>query len=398
MKNKLNLSYATVQGTYWMYFCVIISFSSVYLLAKGYANTEIGWILAILNILSVILQPIFADIADRSEKLTLVQITLIFSIILVIFTGALFAIKEKSMLLTTLFIAIGALLMSLQPLINAIAFNYSSFEIPINYGAARSGGSIFYSALSIAMGSLIVSYGTIAVPTTGIVILFLFIGSLIMTETLYNKYNPIDVKGIGKAKSVRVNQPTSFIAFIKNNKILFVFSLGTLMVYFQHAILNNYLFQIILPIGGTESLMGRLFSFMALVELPALFFFSNLKRKFSYETMLKLASVGFVFKIFLTFLAKTASFIYIAFLFQAISFPLYLASSVHLVDEVLERTDAIKGQSLITGMMTLSAVFASLLGGVVLDIKGPSNLLFASTLLCVAGTIVVFLSVGKIKA
>ncbi|MDX9916741.1 MAG: MFS transporter [Gudongella sp.] len=398
MRNKLNLSYAIAQGTYWMYFCVIISFSSVYLIAKGYSNTEIGWILALLNVISVIMQPIFADMADRSEKLTLVQITVIFSAILVALTVSLFTMKEKSLILTTSFVTIGALLMSLQPLINAIAFNYSSFEIPINYGVARSGGSIFYSALSVVMGSLIVTFGIITVPVIGTVVLLLFIGSLITTEAMYNNYNHTDVKEAGRARAARPDQPVSFISFAKKNKMLFIFSIGTLMVYFQNAVLNNYLFQIIVPIGGTEALMGRLFSFMAILELPALFFFSNLRKKFSYETMLKIASIGYIFKVFLTYLAKTAGFVYIAFLFQMISFPLYLASSVHLVDEVLERSDAIKGQSLITGMMTLSAVFASLLGGIVLDVQGPSSLLLFSTLLCVVGTIVVFVSVGKIKA
>ena len=58
MKRRLNLTYGAIQGTYWMYFGAILSFASVFLLGKGYTNSEIGVILAAANILAVILQPL----------------------------------------------------------------------------------------------------------------------------------------------------------------------------------------------------------------------------------------------------------------------------------------------------------------------------------------------------
>jgi PPP family 3-phenylpropionic acid transporter len=43
------------------------------------------------------------------------------------------------------------------------------------------------------------------------------------------------------------------------------------LIFFQNAVLNFYLMQIIINMGGTSSQMGRLFSFMALLELPGCF-------------------------------------------------------------------------------------------------------------------------------
>ena len=113
--------------------------------------------------------------------------------------------------------------------------------------------------------------------------------------------------------------------------------------------------------------------------------------------MLKISSVAFILKIFFTYTAKSVGFIYLAFIFQLISFPFYLASSVHLVHELMDRREAVKGQSLISGMMTLSAVFASLWGGMVLDSSGPSQLLLLSTVLCIAGSLIVLTTVGRLN-
>ena len=47
MEKRLNCSYAAIQGSYWMVYAVVGSFASVFLLARGYSNSEIGVILAV---------------------------------------------------------------------------------------------------------------------------------------------------------------------------------------------------------------------------------------------------------------------------------------------------------------------------------------------------------------
>ena len=398
MKNRLNLSYTFVQAAYCMLFAVVLSLSSVYLLPKGYTNTEIGTILALVNIISVLLLPFFGDAADRSEKLSLAQITGIFSLVLLLLMAMLFLFESRSAMLTIVFIVLGGLMVSLSPIINSIAFQYSSFNNPINYGVARSGGSIAYSGITMILGYLVFTFGTNTIPSVGIVVLIMLILSLLATDRLYQKGIALSKDEHGSAKVLKVDEPISLITFAKRNKMLFIFSLGTLLVFFQNAIINNYLFQIIAPIGGTSSDMGKILSFMAILELPGLFFFNKINRKISCQTMLKISSVAFILKVFFTYTAKSVGFIYLAFMFQLISFPFYLASSVHLVNELMDRREAVKGQSLITGMMILSAVFASLWGGMVLDSSGPSQLLLLSTVLCILGSGVVIMTVGKIKS
>lgn len=394
----MTLSYTAVQGTYWMYFSVIIAFSSVFLLSKGYTNSEIGVILAVSNILSVIMQPILADIIDRSQKISLSLVARLVSGVLIVGTLSLLFFEMRSLALSVVFVLLCTLHISIQPMINAMAFHYRNGNEPLNFGVARSGGSIAFSMISALLGYLAVRFGAVAIPATGVAILILLLAALITTERLHNGMSSArDLDSITFKPGLEASSIT-LMSFIRRNGYFVIFSISVMLIFFQNAIINNYMIQIIAAVGGRSDQMGRLLSFMALLELPGLFFFRRIRFYFSCQTMLKISAFAFVGKVFFTYLATSVGFIYIAFLFQLISFPFFLSASVHLVDEVMEKGEAVKGQSMLTGMMTLSAVFGSLIGGVVLDVSGPSILLFYSTIVTVIGVVILMLSVDRVKS
>ena len=69
MEKILNSTYGAIFGAYWIVYAVVSSFASVFMLAKGYTNSQIGITIAAANILAVVMQPLIADFADRSRKL-----------------------------------------------------------------------------------------------------------------------------------------------------------------------------------------------------------------------------------------------------------------------------------------------------------------------------------------
>lgn len=397
MGKYLNLSYGAIQGTYWMYFGVIMSFSSVFLLAKNYTNSEIGVILALASILAVFIQPILADIADKSKKISLIGMTAIITAGLLLGTMALYLFTSKSLLLSTLFVLLGAWLTSLQPLLNSMAFQLSSEKVTINFGITRAGGSVAFALLTAILGILVVTYGISVIPATGGIVLILLLIFLCATKTLHRKSIAFHHDETHLTKNKEEATAINLKDFIQRNKMFILFTGCIVLVFFQNSILNNYLMQILSAVGGDSGQMGRLFSFMALLELPGLIFFTRIRRRFSCQFLLKVASIAFTVKILLVSMATSVAFIYVAFLFQLISFPIFLSASVYLVDEVMEKGEAVKGQSAVTGMMTVSGVFASLVGGAILDYSGASLLLLISTLLCALGTVIILFTIDKIK-
>ena len=71
MKNlKLwTLRYTLINVLYFVAFCTIHAYAAVFLLDKGFNNTQVGLALAISNILSVIGQPLVSDnVAQRDAE------------------------------------------------------------------------------------------------------------------------------------------------------------------------------------------------------------------------------------------------------------------------------------------------------------------------------------------
>lgn len=67
MKKHLSVRYGTIQGCYWMGYAALMGYASVYLLEKGFTNTQIGLLTAVGCIVSAVLQPALASYADRPE-------------------------------------------------------------------------------------------------------------------------------------------------------------------------------------------------------------------------------------------------------------------------------------------------------------------------------------------
>jgi PPP family 3-phenylpropionic acid transporter len=397
MKKQLNLSYGAIQGAYWMYFGTIMSFASVFLLGKNYTNSEIGIIMASASILAVFLQPMMGDAADRLRKGSVIELSGVITVGLLLATVSLFLFNSKTLILSVIFIFMGAWHATLQPLLNSMAFYLSKSGYSVNFGIARGAGSVSYSVFCAVLGVLVAAYGVDVIPAAGSIVLVLLLIFLLITGRLYRKAIQDRTVEFEIAKAKRREGAIGMKAFLARNKMFLLFTVGIVLVFFQNSVFNTYMMQIITAVGGDSTQMGRLFSYMALLELPGLMFFSRIRKKFSCQVLLIVASVAFTCKVGLTLIAPSVSFIYVAFLFQLISFPLFLSSSVHLVDEVMEKGEAVKGQSFITGMITLSSVFASLLGGILLDYKGASLLLQISTALAVIGTLIVAATVVRIK-
>jgi len=61
---------------------------------------------------------------------------------------------------------------------------------------------------------------------------------------------------------------------------------------------------------------------------------------------------------------------------------------VRYVDEVIAKRDAVRGQALVTAMITLGSIFASYIGGLLLDTSTPKYTLLIGVIVSVAGTLI----------
>lgn len=412
MRFRLNAAYGGVHATYWMIYCVIVSFASAFLLERGYNNTQIGVILAAANIVSVVIQPFLADLADRSRRVSLIEVTEIADIFIGITLAFCMFFPRACLPLSVLYVLIIACHTALQPLFNSLAFRLGESGHSINFGVTRAAGSLFYAVLCAVLGAFVERFGTVMLPAAGEVTVILLLAVLVIVDRLFRKacqerdlnaaaaevreYALTETAGGNERGEESPDGEITLVDFIKRNWLFFIVNLGIMLVYFSNAITNNFMLQIVENVGGTSKDMGNILSFMALLEIPGLFLFDRIHKHFSNKVLLEFAALSFFLKMLIIFIAKNVFWVYVAQLMQLTSFALFLPAIVSFTDEIMERGEAVRGQALYTIVITVSSVAATLIGGFVLDHQGASSMLFLTVAITGIGALFFTLTMEKL--
>ncbi len=399
MENLLNRQYAAIHGTYWMYYGVICSFSSVFLLARGYSNSEIGIILAAGNVLAVFVQPFVADFADRSKRFSVFSIMEILAAILFVLTALMYVIQRKSALLMLIYVMAFAWMNIIQPFCNALSFRLEEAGVSINFGVARSMGSFTYAVMCMILGGIIERKGVNVLPVTGMGVVFLFILSIVILSKSFARAKSMNKAAAGPeaVSQDEEYEEINLVSFAKRNKMFIVVNIGVLGLYFANSILNTYMAQIASNVGGNSEDVGRIFSLLAFMEIPTLVLFDRLHKRFTCSSMMKFSAAAFVLWIGICTVAPNVWVLLLAQLIQPFSFALFLPAIVHFIDDNMSKGEAVKGQMLFTTTTTVAAIFASLIGGAILDASGARLLTLTGTAVTAVGAFIIFVSVDKVK-
>lgn len=388
-EKTLALRYSLCQGSYWTAFCSTGSFASVFLLARSFNSGQIGALLACGNIIAAVLQPLIAQRADQGGRLGLKNLTLLLSLIgLASVVGLL--IPGSMAVIAGFFILTLSVGTVIQPLINSIGVYYMNRSGRLNYGFARAMGSLIFAILSFVLGILVERYNENVVMVTsliGYVLLFLVVLSFDIKSP---DNRNMGEKG-GKNKS-------GYRSFFKKYRQFSLMLVGVFFLFIFHFIANTYLLQIISAVGGTSREMGTAIAVAAVLELPAMIFFSYIVKKFGVERLLKIAGIFFFVKALLTCLASSVAGIYVAQVFQMLSFAIYYPASVYYGNQVMEEEDKVKGQALTTAAYTVGGIVGNFMGGYLIDWSGISAMLIFGAVSAGIGMLILLLTIpGKKK-
>ncbi|MBR2706600.1 MAG: MFS transporter [Mogibacterium sp.] len=380
------------------------SFASVFMLAKGYSNMHIGITMAAANLLALGLQPFVADHMDRAKGIKIID-AIVWMTVLMMLTGmGYFAFAGGSFMLAAALAAVLAVHALIQPLLNSLAFRLSESGSEVSYGIGRAGGSLGFSVIVAVLGTLVEKKGEMSVPVCMEAACALLIALLFLTKHSFAKMKRANDIGIaehtGRApdETDAEDERIDLRAFIGRNKYFFILNLGLSGLLFSNGILSNYMPQIAAGVGGTTEQTGRILSLMAILEMPTMMFIGTIRKHFRSRTLIKIASVGFLGKIVVCWLAGSVGLLFAAQAFQLVAFALLTPAMVYYIDEIMSPGEAVKGQSLFTMMFTFSTIIASFAGGWILDASGAKALTFAGALVTAAGAAVVFLSIDKVKS
>lgn len=388
---KFNISYSTVQGFYWTFYSVAAIYVSVYMLSKGYSNTAVGLVIAVGNIASVLCQSVLSNIADRNPKVSNLLLLKLLTVLLFAFTAAVFLIGRNCFALTFCYTFVIIIFTTMQPFANALGFDMSQAgSVHVSFGVARAMGSLLAGIQCYVVGVLVTSFGEDSIIWEGLLIVVVIFISFLVSGRLM-KTGSSDLAKTTQEKTISLGE------FIKGHKAFIILSLGVVLLFFGNAVLENFIYQIVVSIGGDASQMGAVAAVGAIMEVPAMVCFDKIIRHFSYRTLLVVASVFFLIKMVMFLLAGNLIVIYLAYLNQILGYGLIFPAMVGFIDNIMHHREAVRGQAVFTMAMTIGQVLGMVIGGRILDLWSVHALLLLSTILTTVAVAIFMLIIKKVK-
>ena len=391
-----NIQYKALHGCYWMLYGMATQFASVFLLSHGFRAYMIGILIAVSNLIAAGGQMFVGTLADRYPRLTWKNICLFICGLEVLCLAGLFIFSKSMIMSGGLYPIFLILVFTQMPLINAAVFYYESRGEHVDFGSARGTGSLSYAIMSFVLGHIIVRYGEQSILTAGIMLTV----ALFMVVFIMPCSAETSSAGSGDESPdtdcSSVDEPTDgLIAFIHKYPWFMLSLLAVCMMLAFNAIFHTYMIQLVESLGGDSADMGTVFSIETLAELPVMFGFFYIRKKFRINTLMVISGFGFVLKALFLVLASSVTMICVIQIFQIVSYAMLASASVYYSNEQVAAVDAVKGQGYMTAAMSIGGMAGNLTGGFVYDFAGLRALLLYSLALVSVGAVIMLFSILK---
>ena len=385
MKKSLVLEYVLQQIAFWAGAAGVISFATVFMLEKGFSASIIGALLAMGNLLSCAAQPILADRADRMGGHVLKWFIVGMTGLSMLSFASTVLFELPQWLFGLLYLCGIFTFDAMNPLNNAISVIYNANGYKINYGMGRGIGAFAFSLSALLIGKVMAEFGA----DWMIWISFAMLG---MNALVVFRFPDLNVSAKSETKKTTA---CSVAVFFKRYKLYCVSLLGVMMLAMFHAMSENYLIEIVSPLGGDSSSVGVALFIATAIEMPVLVFFDHIRKRISDNKLLKLSGIFFTLKALLFLLAPNVISIYFIQTLQAVTYCFLSPTQLYYANSKIDSADMVKGQAFITASYTLGCAIGNFTGGQLLEFYNVKTLLVSGVIMAAAGTLVLMMVADK---
>ena len=384
------LRYTLMNATYFVAFCTIHACAAVFLLDRGFSNTEVGVLLAVANIVSAIFQPVIAGVIDRRGFLTNRRFIMISVVVILLGSVVLLFVKDLKAVIFAVYALIYMIQFAYQPVMTALCFEYQKAGSRIDYGLARGLGSASFAFTAFFIGRFVESNGVTVLLIVNIITMAL---SFVLALTFVKPKASDEASGETAKKAAH----NGLISFAKAYPAFTVFLVGTICFFFAHNMINDFMIQIIRDLGGGETELGYANFLQAILELPVMALIGFVLKKISSNKLLVMSGFAFLIKITILIFATNMAMMYLSQSFQLFAYAVFTPAAAYYVSTTMEDNDQVKGQAYVTSAITVGGVFSNLISGVILDNFGITVMLITGTLVCAAGTVIGTIAMTSMK-
>lgn len=379
---KENISFTIIQTAYWAGFCILFAYLSPYMLSLGCSNTQLGVIISANSLASIIGQPVFGYICDRSGSIKKVMIG---SLLGGSGLAAIFYLTGSSYMAILFFsTAISFIIQAVYPLIDNWTVLDAQVNPTTNYGITRGIASLGYAATSAIVGGFFDKHGFQWM-------FVLFIGMMVISALAC--LGPKDTNNTVVKEKVKFSD----LNLLVTNYAYIAFVIVATLLYVAFRSAHGFLATLMIQVGGSTEQLGYAQAVLGLSEVPALFLAGIILRKMKDSHLLFISMCFFILRVLLPSFATTPTQLIWMTALQGLSYGLFLPASVSFIARITKRELSSTAQTFAVAMYAgVGNTVAGVVGGVLVDSIGVSNVyriagLVIAVLAAVFGFVVVSL-------
>ncbi len=367
-------------GFNYLYFAAIafsMPFLVLYYQGLGFGGAQIGILVGVTPLVTLISSPIWTGLADATHRHRLLM-----SLVLFGGAGVIWALPFLSAYLAVV-IAVVLFNIFFSP-ISAFADSATMYMLAGRkelYGRVRVGGTLGFGMAAVLAGLVAQAYGqTIVFQLSGLI----FLLALLISQKMV--YNPTPSAAGSRLAALQLLNQRRWLLFLS------LALAGGLSV----TVTNSYLFSYLQALGAEEGLMGLALTVGTLSEIPTFFFGNWLLKRFKPRHLLNAALVLTGFRLLWLSFATTPLMAILTQLLAGVGFSAMWMAGVSYADENAPVGLSASVQGLFSAaVFGFGAALGGFAGGLLLEHYGGQGLYLVSGLVVLATVLIVALIEGR---
>lgn len=310
---------------------IILPFLPLFLLTKGFSLVEIGTIMGVAPLISIIAQPLVGFISDKYKTVKKVLILLYVGV-----TAASFGVffHDSFLIVFTSFLLFHFALSPATPLIDSLTLKTLGSN-KHEYGKIRLWGSFGFFCISLIAGPILqwINIERLFLPFLIITAFTIFV--LIFLRDQTTSTAPVNLRSVGE---------------VLKNRLFITFLLLCLLVIIPHRINDMMIVVHLDSLGATTFWVGLAWALAALSEVPVFYFLAKKIKDFNELFLLSFVALLYTFRWVLYSLISSPYILSILQISQGLTFGLFwliaMQMAVRSIPEHLRST----GQALLTSV------------------------------------------------
>ena len=355
-----------LKGFYFLYFgllAIFIPFLPVYLADQGLRPAQIGFIIGTGGFVTLITQPLWGMISDKTRTIRKVLLLLIF------FSSVIgyFLYDSSSYLQLILFaMLLYFFLMPIDPLTESLNFTIAE-KSGISYGSIRTYGALGYAVISLITGYVMSYFGANSLA-------FLFAGIGLISFIVSWMMPDAPVSG----KPVTLSSLKHFFS----NKETLLFLLLVFICAVPARMNDTFLGVYIRELGGSAKLVGLTWFLAAGSEIVVFALSFWWLRKGKEIIIISFAAAFFFIRYFVSAWITDPQLLAYLQVMQLLTFPIFYSAAIQYLYRIVPVEWRATGQTVLALLFFgVSGIIASYIGGAIYGAFGGKTLyLFISSI------------------